>query len=694
MTDPLLMWSDRLATAESDEARRALLVELATWRAKHLTDIPATRRATYTMARLLQQSGDHARAAKEARDLMALCRTPPRATDDVIASVQRLMESLGLGGQPAPTVSGANDRRERRRGRDRDRDPRVPRESRQNRKDAKGSPTADAKAAAMARDWNAVRRATEGARGATATVLRAYAMLQQATEGPEDSLAARLEAVKDVLAVSAGLPTSAVQEGDKLLSDMLGRPLPTKRGPRMRAIEGFAAEHPERLDELAATVLEHHLNTMGPSHAAPWLVGVVSSALMNTDGEKTRAAIAALHAAKALAAAPYDELPFERLLRLSHSAKAAGHEVGSLRRGVLAREEPDDRKLWTLRITMEGVERMVVVGPHATEGYPKGKADQLAARIKGLCPRTLLLATGSGNEELRERAGAHGLAVEAHDNNDDALLEALGAVVAADPEPAASPVRKTGNAAPARLVAALEAETFDPAAVAAAVKDFRRPDRALRPVLRLDIADDRIATLLEAVHEAADSDASIPEGATLGIRTAATGPATRAAITSGPASARFGGPGIDSVIELANALMADGWGLHRVLRGPTRRESRLNPAVDTFAEHMGGLWRLLVRKGGQRGEVWFVAELPAEGRAAVPLLLLEEHDRAVVLPADADLGDWWGALNGAPPALSWTGAETDAVVAAANAFPVSAEPPEPTEEAPLTEEVTAAPTPS
>ena len=290
--------------------------------------------------------------------------------------MQRLMEGLGLGSVPVPTVSGADNRRERRRGRDRDRDRgREPREARTRgeRPERGGTITHDAKAAAQSGDWAGVRKATEGARGAGATVLRVYAMLQEATAGPADQLGAKLDQVKDLLARSAGLRSARAHEADQALATLIGEPLPHKRGPRMRVLEGFADAHPEKLDELGAAVLQHHVSTMGANQAAPWLVGIVSSALMKTDGSRTQDAITSLQAERALAAAPYDELPFERLLRFSRSATEAGHTVGSLRRGVLAREEPDDRKLWTLRVTIDGVERMIVVGPHATEGYPKGK---------------------------------------------------------------------------------------------------------------------------------------------------------------------------------------------------------------------------------------------------------------------------------------------------------------------------------
>ena len=186
-------------------------------------------------------------------------------------------------------------------------------------------------------------------------------------------------------------------------------------------------------------------------------------------------------------------------------------------------------------------------------------------------------------------------------------------------------------------------------------------------MLGLDLDDERTAALLASVHGRSDPEAAIPEGTTVAIRAATTGAATRA-LLEGPARQRYGGPDIETVVELAAAVMADDWHLHRVLRGPTRRESKAQPALQTLSDSLSGLWRLLLRRGDQRGELWFVAELPVEGRAAIPLLLVEEHDRVVVLPVDAELLGWWGSLQGAPTPIGWTGAEADALREAVAGF--------------------------
>ncbi|MBX2803444.1 MAG: hypothetical protein KTR31_37535 [Myxococcales bacterium] len=674
MSDPLQMWSDRQANAHTPEARRALLAELAVWRARNLTNVSATRRATYTIARLHQQIGDHDKAVGEAKTLMSLCRTPPEAADEEIAAVSGLLKALGISAEAPTHVNGAQ-RRDRRGRRDqRERRAAGERRAPGERPAKTGRPGSveAARRAANAGDWAGVMSATDGAKGAGATVLRAYAQLAVALAAPEAERAAKLDALRDLLARGAGLrtPSQSVAPGDDPLSVLLGEPVPTRRGPRLRMMDAFAEANPDRLDELAEAALKHHVLTSGKPVPAPWLVGVVGRALALTEAERTKAAIAELRNSNAVAVAAYDELPFHRLQRVTKRAAALGHGIGSLRRGVLAREEPDDRKLWTLRLTIDGIERMLTVGPHATAPYPPGKSEMLAARLVALCSRTLLLATGSGNEELRERAQAMGISVLAQDADDDAVIAAL-----AEAGPAASP-DAPGAPPPERLQQALQAETFDAEAIRSAVADFRRPDRALRPIMRLDIDDERTATLLGAVHEAAGPDVVIPEGTTMAVRAAAHGAATRALLVDSPASGRFGGPGVAQVVDLAKVVLDDGWFVHRVLRGPTRREGRIQPAVQTLAPSLGGLWRLLVRRGEQRGEVWYVAELPAEGRAAVPLLLLEEHARTVALADDEELATWWSTVAGAPSAVRWTGAEAETLKTAMGAFEASAPVPE------------------
>jgi hypothetical protein len=163
-----------------------------------------------------------------------------------------------------------------------------------------------------------------------------------------------------------------------------------------------------------------------------------------------------------------------------------------------------------------------------------------------------------------------------------------------------------------------------------------------------------------AVPQVSEATESLNDGVTLAVRVAAAGgAATRAALT-GELMERYGGAALGPVLDLAAALVAEDWQIFRVLRGPTRRERREHPVLETLADTMQGLWRLLVRRGDVRGEVWFVHALPPEGRAGVPQLLLEERQRAVVLPVDPELLAWYRETGG-PEAIGWTGDEADAL---------------------------------
>jgi hypothetical protein len=349
----------------------------------------------------------------------------------------------------------------------------------------------------------------------------------------------------------------------------------------------------------------------------------------------------------------------------------------SLRRGVLSRGEPDDRKVWTLRLREDGVERMLAVSPHASTGLPEGQASEIAHRLVSLCPRTALLATGSGNDALRRESAVLGMVVLEHDADDDALLAALRSTVARAAPAEARDERP--EPPPGRLGDLLGSDPIDEEALASLVASYRRPDRLLRTAQRLDPDDVRTAALLRAIDRTLEAGRPLPEATTLAMRAAAAGGDATRALLVGPGSSaeRFGGPGIETVVDVARALAADGWLVHRVLRGATRREQDVHSALEPLAPHLAGLWRLLVRRGDVRGEVWVVAQLPPEAQAAIPILLLEPWQRVVVVPA-ADgpmtglpfgegLVAAYGATGG-PAAIAWSGAEGDALRAAVAAF--------------------------
>lgn len=686
------MWSDRISAADSEESRRELLSEAARWRAKHLGDVSAMRRATFAIARLHALVGDRERAVGEAKQLLSLCQTSPPASDEEIGTARGLLVSLGE--TPPRIVTPPRPRTERPARADgpRDRapvrDPRSPaaaaattglRGARPE-LEPRGPALTDARRAAGRGEWDQALRLIDGARGGPALLLRTYVQLSMAMASNEPR--EQVEAVRNELGRAAGVTSNRPErtgDGTDPLSVLLGAPVPSKRAVRIRLIEQFADDHPERIDELASAALQQHVGAYGAAAPAPWLVGVVARAMAVGDAPLTRATIAELQKQRAVAVHAYDEWPFERLLRLLKRAEAMGHTAGAMRRGILARGEPDDRKLWTLRLNAEGVERMVAVAPHASAPYEDGaaKADELAARLQALCSRTLLLATGSGNAGLRASSATAGLAVRENDADDDALIAALVAVgpsVASDRGGAEGRGSAGGPPPPERLTELLQAEVPDVDALAEAIRTFRRPDRALRVIQRMELDDVHTAAVLRAVDRATEPGRAIPEATTLAIRSAARGEETRKLLAEGGAIAeRFAGPHALVVIDLAKVLLDGGWDVHRVLRGPTRRECTAHPALETLSGAMSGMWRLLVRHGDRKGEVWYLADLPPEGRAGVPLLLLEDWQRVVVVPQDPELLAWWRTLGAAEP-VAFTGTEGAAVLAALESFVVRADP--------------------
>ena len=193
------------------------------------------------------------------------------------------------------------------------------------------------------------------------------------------------------------------------------------------------------------------------------------------------------------------------------------------------------------------------------------------------------------------------------------------------------------------------------------IQQWDRMWRAIQAGERDPLSDAQVERLLVAVDTASDDDRTIPGGTSLALRTAAAGgELSKALLLNGTPAKRYGGEGIESVLELSSAAVAGGWRVDRVLRGPTRRETREHPALGTLGGAMNGLWRVLLRKEEARCELWFIAALSPEGRAGVPPLLLSDHKRVIALPIDPDLLGWYGTLD-APDAIGWTGDEGDAL---------------------------------
>lgn len=693
-TDP---WTDRIAQSQEPAERRALLAEVAGWRARHLGDIPATRAATLAISKLHRLLGDEESAVREARSLVSLCHSSPVASE---AEYEAAREWLAQLGERAPRLPGAPG--SRRGGRDAGRE--GGRENRRERPapaqgEPKGAADGEARGArdealALAElgDHAGALRALRGRRGASVDLLRTWIQLARAlatadagrreadlrdleqrlrrrVRGEAADAEPRPEPARERAPVEAD---EAPETADDPLSKLLGRPAPRRRERRNELIERFAEEHPERVDELAAAALEHHVLTAGPRTPVPWLASVVGRALA-ADGPRTAATLERMGREGVFAVTAYQEEPFGRLVRLMRAAHAEGLATGALRRGVLARAEPQDRKLWTLRVGSGEGERMLVIAPTAAEPYPEGMAARLAQRLTHLCPRLVLLAPGPGNAGLREAAGALGLRVLGADPGDEELLAALADApvveAALEPRESAEPGAEERRAPesgprPAEQLADALSRDASIEELAPLLERFGRRFRAVQAAERAlgpRPDDDRVANLLAALHAVAPEGEALPEAVTLAVRAAASGGArSRAALVEEPLAHRFGGPGIDVVIDLARVALDEGWELYRVLRGPTRREREAHPVLETLGPPLQGVWRLLLRRGEARGEIWYVAHLPIEGRAALPQMLLEEGRRVVVLPIDADLLAWYGTLR-APEAIGWTGSETEAL---------------------------------
>ncbi len=671
-------WTNRIAAAADEHSRRAVLAEIGAWRAAKLTDVPASRQATFAMSRLYALLGDHAGAVREAHSLLSLCQTPPEATHEETQSARAYLASLG---EKLPKeIRAPRERSQRSKP-----DANSRRDRSENGRRDKPAPYAAAAAAAREGRWSDGLRAMRGKGGPRADLLRTWLHLSRAL-GKED-VEERFSDLRDLeqrlrktLEIDGRKPTERKVEAnrrveepstmDDPLSPIIGMRAPRRRDALVRALEKHASQHPDQLDQLAAGALRHHLSTQGPKRAAPWLIGTVAHALAMTDGVATATAIDALRTAGAFAVSAYGEVPFSSLLPILREALEGGWGYRGMRRGV-SRDEPANRRMWTLRLSRDRSERLIVRAPETEEPYPEGMVGQLVPRILELCPRVVLYAPGSGNDGLREAAIQAGIAVV---DADSAALSALASVETAEALPStdspATPRPPKPHDALEALLLREEPATVDE--IVTVLGGFRRRYRAFQVAEKIfsQLSTDCIATLLEAVHIDSDTDRRIPSGTTLAVRAAGRSSESRvhSILLTSPTAARYGGLGIEDVVGINAALQAQGWELHRLLNGPTKRERDDSPAVDSLAEHLGGLWRLLVGKDGVRGEVWFVAGLPPEGRAAVPQLLLRDAHRAVVMPIDADLLAWYGTLGG-PPAIGWTGEEGTEVVEAVTGWP-------------------------
>jgi hypothetical protein len=473
----------------------------------------------------------------------------------------------------------------------------------------------------------------------------------------------------------AGLPTpeTTPSEPSAVLNDpvsvILGRELPKKRNAAVRAVEAHAARHSDTADALAAAVLRMHVESEGPKRTAPWWITVTTLALASTEGTATRAAIADL--GEAFAVTAYGEPIFTEVVAAARAALESGHRITSVRRGA-SRDEPADRRLWTLRFkAADGAERQLALAPASETAWPEGLVDGLASRLVSLCPMTVLSTSGSGNHDLADACGRIGITAVS-----GAPAAAVAALAAMAPRAPAAPAPEPAKAAPEgpspvdRLKELLAAGGTDIEAMAAAMASIRRRRTVQRVIEETtpDLDDALVAASAVAAAAAWPGDRPLPEFTTMLVRAAARGGAAcRALLLEGEHANRLGGTGVSMVLDIVTPAINAGWTVDRLLRGATRRE-RDNPLVAAAEGPLHDLWRAVVFKDDKRGELWALVDLPAEARAAVPQLLLDPRERAVVLPLEPSLLDWYATLEG-PEAIGWSGEEAgEAIVAALEAW--------------------------
>lgn len=657
MTTPFPTWDARVRTARDERTRRTLLGEVGLWRARRLTDLPAQREATWALSELHRLLGEPERAAHEAQQLLALCRTAPRPPREVLTEAERQLARLSRpergGGDRNEALDGAIE-------------------------------------AAHAGRWAEARDALGKSRHPKAGLLRIWTRLGEALASEEPARTEALVALERDLAgrfsatpasgrepepaTRAAAPAVASAPADSPLALLLDGPVPRRREALLRALDAALEQDPSRADAIAAAALRDHVEHHGAKAVAPWLIGYAVRALGTSEGSLTRAALASLGDAYAVTA--YAEPAFELLAQVWRGAQELGLQPHGARRGLLRQGEPEDRRAWTLRVQAREGEALVAVFPAAHTPWAPRMVDTVVARLRELSPRGGVLAPGAHHAPLREAAGAAGLL--AGEDDVRALLEA----VASQPPPPPPPAPEPPPPDPGEVLRALFVADppSDEAAYAAPLGELRRAFRAFVAIreplhaLPVDEADARFAPYLRAVHASAPPTVRLVEATSEAVRLAALAPggAVEALLRGGDElAARYGAPDVLPLLGVLAPLVAEGWTIGRVLLGLTRGEERTRPALAPLGKAVRGLTRVRVGRGDVQGEVWWLDAPTPEAQMALPLLLLESAARVVVAQAGQGTEAWLPA-DGDRPLVLWSGAEGPVLTERAAAWPASA----------------------
>ncbi|MGC6513204.1 MAG: hypothetical protein ACON4N_01820 [Myxococcota bacterium] len=655
MTAPFGTWADRLATAGDEASRRAMLAEIGAWRAGRLTDMNAQRHASWALSSLYAQLGDHAQAANEGQQLLALCQMPPKVSKAEMRFAHDHVRRLARNNKKAEAAASGRGHERR--------------------------DWSEAAQLVRTGQFAEARKAAPSRKGPRAAIFRVLCDLGEAlySEEREAALAGLFEQLISRYENDGSNEASGPQAAEipGALAAILEAPVPSRRDDLMDLLERFLEENPARVDEVAAAALEHHVAVQGTKANAPWLFTIVGRALCSSEGAATRAAVARLSERGAYAVSAYGESGFERGVTVLRSAVALGYDIKSFRRGVLRKGEPPERRLWTFRVTRDFTERLLVVAPFGVTPYAGKTAKRLAARCVDLADRVVVWS--EGQEAFTAAASAAGATTVEVDTIEQ-VLEALEQVEphgrkrkapaegAASSEPAASSDAPSGPDVLAQLGELFVREE------APTLEDYEAPMSGLRRAFKafdairdvveageLADLDTRLTTFLRALHLSAPAGIMLAEGTTLALRFAARGDenAMRTAFEEEGFQTRFGGLGWQGAVSITAAMTGAGWRLDRVYRGTSRRERRARPALDTFGDALGGFWRLVYRGEGDRScTLWWLTDLTPEGTAAVPLVLLDIQPDVVLKAADAavELGE--------VTSMDWPDAGAEALVTA------------------------------
>lgn len=655
MSTPFARWAQSISSATTLEARKQLMSEVAQWRAAHLIDVVGQREAAFAMACLLRDVGNSEGALREAQSLVSLCRTPPNAEEDQLNAAYDLVKALGgTATRPKPAAKRAKNRSEK---------PRKE-ESRQ----PSGDVVERAVAAALSEDYGQAFRLLKGKKGPRFQLIRTWVDLRRAmaAEGAERDVQlgrvlSRLESGLAEVPKSAAAKQAddkPAREPQSRVEKLMGRVVPPRRARALKVIQSFVQANPGRADAIAAAALRDHLEANGAA-PAPWLAGLVSLA-EQAGGTEVSTAKDELRAAGSEALTIYEDAGYATLRSYQDAAREAGVEFVELRRGVL-REAPDNARLWTLRLRGKAGEGVIAVAPEEGDGLPENLLSDMVKRLRGLAPHVVVEAPGVANTGLRGALAVSDVATVDPGGALEHLVATLGkAPATTKPEAAAvsaAPAAPSHKVLVEKVKEALSADELpDSATLEALVAPIKRVRDLLEfaETLEGESAPAKVMALIRALHATIPGHVRLLQATTLLIRTQLAHPESGASalLVEGDVAERLGGSGMGLLLDTVHATHREGWRLHRILQGVTRRERRESPALDVLAEPMGPLWRVLLDKGDVRGEIWVAESLAPEGQAGLPQLALRDANRAAVV--GEGLQSAWAAV-GAPEVVAVEG---------------------------------------